>query len=905
MGGQEGLRGYIIQTIVGVIESLDDKENWEKVTLEPNEELEKVDVLWEYSNNKKKAVQVKSSINDIGYSDASKWIEELKEDMPDASEYQLYLVGSLQRKLKNELKKNNNIINEACVKVRALEYDSLNALIVERIESFLHKRDQENININVKKIMSVALKDIFIENSLLGKEFTKEELEKKLIDVIDDIKKQAEKHIFNYLLKEKNNYNETFDREHLVIANFLNHIGWNKFNYKQKYSEYNDKTGEDDEFIIDFCSLDEDKLKDNNWNFIYVQSLIIDSYKDINKQKVTKLYQSLGKASEDFENNQMTFKDRTYSKHAVHFFLSKEINEDKDTVTHKIRDFHNNKFALKEYVYHDIDNRQLHFLYRSIVTAKAYRPKSPVKFLYPQTEEVVSEVKIGKREKYLPPQFLSSSIIPIVKEDTDKISVLIFCNDVYSPVNFKKIVWLTISITAGFANEYLIYFPDYIENNETRNEVKDVLRSFNDILLLDKVRVHKLSEIDVDFIKEQPLHLNNDYYTDESVDESKLEGVNYTPNNDFLNNYLPYGSLIKPFLNSDRIKSDDLRDFLAKEKGIHFRGSDKTKIIGTMTKILFSPSDIESLTKLVLSKRVYSKEVPKRPYITLESIETSKLEHIIKSSIKDIKANIKKKLESKNAILLDVQTKTENNDVVLEIFLEEHDPNKQAMLSKTPSVEKIIFTNKEGSIEPLQLFQTTLGGQLIKNSLTLIENNLKSRNIIKEITKEIMFKEDFSSNEERVLFLLSFVDLNNHTVLKDVDLIASNYALDETLNIPEELKDKAGKNIITSIRGKKLQEINELKDEHIRKYILLEKIKVVYKFNHIQTKVSGKMEVEISFSGALKNKPEPNGRMSLKFNITPYRDSVKNITNQKTFESTLKDVFYNFQNDKLNEFDKL
>ncbi|MFL0081334.1 hypothetical protein, partial [Tenacibaculum maritimum] len=90
--------------------------------------------------------------------------------------------------------------------------------------------------------MSVALKDIFIENSLLGKEFTKEELEKKLIDVIDDIKKQAEKHIFNYLLKEKNNYNETFDREHLVIANFLNHIGWNKFNYKQKYSEYNDKT---------------------------------------------------------------------------------------------------------------------------------------------------------------------------------------------------------------------------------------------------------------------------------------------------------------------------------------------------------------------------------------------------------------------------------------------------------------------------------------------------------------------------------------------------------------------------------------------------------------------------------------------------------------------------------------
>ncbi|TCI93606.1 hypothetical protein [Tenacibaculum sp. M341] len=905
MGGQEGLRGYIIQTIVGVIESLDDKENWEKVTLEPNEELEKVDVLWEYSNNKKKAVQVKSSINDIGYSDALKWIEELKEDMPDASEYQLYLVGSLQRKLKNELKKNNDIINEACVKVRALEYDSLNTLIVDRIETFLYKRDQDKIDINVRKIMSLALKDVFIENSLKGKEFTKDGVEEILMNIINDIKKQAEKHLYSYLKKEPNNYSESFDSEHLVVANFLSLIGWNNFNYKQKYIEYNDKTGVDDEFIVDFCSFDEDKLKDNNLNFIYVQSLIANSYEDINKKDIVKLYESLGKVSEGFEKKQSILEDKTYSKQAIHFLLSKEVNEGNDSFKHKIRSFDNKKHSLKDYIYYSIDNRQLYFLYRSIVTAKAYRSDSPIKFLYPQTEDIVSESKIGKRENYLPPQFLSSSILPIVKENKDRISILIFCNDVYSPVNLKKVVWLTISITSGFANEYLLYFPEYIEDNDTKNEVKDILRDFEDKLLLEKVSVHRLSEINTRFVKEQPLHINKDYYIDESVDESKLEEVNYTPNNDFLNNYLPYGSLIKPFLNSERIKSDDLRDFLAREKGIYFRGSDKTKIIETMTKILFSPSDIESLTKLVLSKKLKTKEVPKLPYVTLQKMETEILEDIIKKSIPDIKYNINEKLESKKAKLTDVQVKTEGDNVMLEIFIEEYDPNKQAMLSKVQSVERVLFKNKENSIEPIQEFQTILGGQLTKTSLNLIESNLKYRNIIKEITEEIKFKDDFSSNEERVLFLLSFVELNNHSVFKSVDLIVSNYALDETLNIPEELRDKAGKNIITSIRGKKLQEINELKDENIRKFILLEKIKVLYKFNHIQTKVSGKMEVEINFSGALKNKPEPDGRMSLKFHITPYRDSMKNITNQKTFESTLKDVFYDFQKDKLREFGKL
>ncbi|MDE1206026.1 hypothetical protein [Tenacibaculum larymnensis] len=904
MGGQEGLRGYIIQTIVAVIESLDDRESWEKVTLEPNEKLEKVDILWNYANNKNIAVQVKSSKNNIEFSNASKWIEELKKDMPSASEYQLYLVGSLQNKLKTELKQSNNIINGATVKVRALEYDSLNALIVEKIDSFLHKRNKENIDINVRKIMSTALKNIFIENSLKGKEFSKKELEEALINVILDIKKQAEKHLYSYLKKEANNYTESFDTEHLVIANFLSLIGWDNFNYKQMYSEYNDRTGKDDEFIIDFCSLDEDKLKDNNLNYIYIQSLVVNSYADIDKKKIVQLYQALGKVSEGFEKKHTDSEEKTYSKNVIHFLLSKEINEDKETFRHKVRSFDSKKHTLKDYIYYTIDNKQLYFLYRSIITAKTYRPETSIKFLYPQTEDIVSEGKIGKRAQYLPPQFLTSSVLPIVKENKDKISVLIFCNDTYSPVNLKKIVWLTISITSGFANEYLIYFPEYIENNETKNEVRDILRTFNDNLLLDKVSVHRLSEIDSNFVKDQPLYANNDSSINELVDESQLKQVNYKPNSDFLNNYLPYGSLIKPFLNSDRIKSDDLRDFLAKEKGIHFRSSDKTKIIGTMTKILFSPSDVENLTKLVLSKRVYSKEVPKRPYVTLEIIETKALESVIKKSIPDIKHNINEKLKSKDAKLIDVQTKTQSDNVILEIFIEEYDPNKQAMLSKIQSVEKVVFTNKGNSIEPIQLFQTTLGGQLTKSSLTFIENNLKERKIIKKITNEIMFK-DFTSNEERVLFLLSFTDITNHVVFQNVDLVASSYALDETMSIPEELNDKAGKNIVTSIRGKKLHEINELKDENIRKYILLEKIKVLYTFNHKQLEVSGKMEVEINFSGALKNKPEPDGRLSLKFKITPHKSSSMNITNLQSFESNLKKIFYAFQKGKLKEFEKL
>lgn len=68
MGGNAGIRGYIIQTIIAVLEAIDEDVKWETITLEPTDESEKVDIRLKYPDNTIRLYQVKSSQNLIRYS---------------------------------------------------------------------------------------------------------------------------------------------------------------------------------------------------------------------------------------------------------------------------------------------------------------------------------------------------------------------------------------------------------------------------------------------------------------------------------------------------------------------------------------------------------------------------------------------------------------------------------------------------------------------------------------------------------------------------------------------------------------------------------------------------------------------------------------------------------------------
>jgi hypothetical protein len=98
MNGQYSIKGYVIQTLVAVLDSFNDKD-WVNVCVEPNDESEKVDIYWEYQNGSKKVMQVKSSINSFTLPTITKWAQELEINTPNATEYILCLVGRIDDKI--------------------------------------------------------------------------------------------------------------------------------------------------------------------------------------------------------------------------------------------------------------------------------------------------------------------------------------------------------------------------------------------------------------------------------------------------------------------------------------------------------------------------------------------------------------------------------------------------------------------------------------------------------------------------------------------------------------------------------------------------------------------------------------------------------------------------------------
>lgn len=89
MAGSDGNRGYLIQTLIALLKSLQ-LENWESVTVEPRHEAQVVDIVWVVAN-RRKAIQVKSSINQIGLPDVKRWARDLERNS-NADDLELVIV---------------------------------------------------------------------------------------------------------------------------------------------------------------------------------------------------------------------------------------------------------------------------------------------------------------------------------------------------------------------------------------------------------------------------------------------------------------------------------------------------------------------------------------------------------------------------------------------------------------------------------------------------------------------------------------------------------------------------------------------------------------------------------------------------------------------------------------------
>lgn len=125
-------RGLLVQTLIAILDAVDDQRAWTSVTLEPNVDSEKVDILWKYRDGAK-AVQVKSTQNAFSRADIHRWAAEL-EGWKQADQYELVLVGTPESKAVAQIREAGRV---AVPQAKNMDLGAFQEQAAHRLEKFL------------------------------------------------------------------------------------------------------------------------------------------------------------------------------------------------------------------------------------------------------------------------------------------------------------------------------------------------------------------------------------------------------------------------------------------------------------------------------------------------------------------------------------------------------------------------------------------------------------------------------------------------------------------------------------------------------------------------------------------------------------------------------------------------
>lgn len=890
MGGNAGIRGYLIQTFICVLDSLETDNLWTSVTLEPLDESEKVDIRWKYSGDTAKLCQVKSSENIIRHSAAKKWCEELETHSPNASNYELIVIGNVDEKLSKAKIIGNVKIGE----IKPLNTQVLIDQASTKIDKYYEDKNKPKISSQVRELIVKALTIEFGTSSIIGKEISRADFDTKLLEWISAVENQIDTNPFASLAPPTEN--QSIPINHRIAKKILELIGWHQFGENHKVESFNEITQEDEIHSVNFVGDFESKLKEDSGDFVLVSSFHSIKYPSTSKTEISKYLNDMDIIFSDLEQRKKIPLKRFESTdvYCLLFWLSTDNDEVSSDFIHYTKENYKRNLLNENINYFLIDNSKANFLISSITTAKNYRPDVPVKFAYPITEANQSPKRIGERGLKLPPQFINSSILPITKEDKSRISFLLFCSDPYCPEALKKLIWLTISLTSGYGNEYLLYFPDYNEV-DNKNEALEIIRSFNEELLDEKIIVLKYNSIDSEVLDSLT---NTKVITskNETYEENEPSIANFQHLNEAFVNILPYGNILKPFLKTDAITANDIKFFLAK-KGIYTKNADIKRLIDLMTSLLFSPRELEDFKSYI--------DVKGKTVNTTDAFFNIKQDEQLDKVFKRININTDNLTDGLNVKIINsdnikFEPNPNKDEYKLTLITETKDPTSSLLVNTKPGKAELVVKKKDNQLVVVTENTINKADKLVVNRLLKrVEEEFKRIDFIEEEKIKVMFK-NFSSNTERVNFLLSFSNIASSIMFHEADIQSIKFKFDENTEIPELYRDKVDKDLVINFEGKGLQTLTELSEQNAKESIFLEEMKVLYKFSFLNIR-NGLYKVTFNFSNALKNKPESDGV----FKSAPFlikTNSIKNLSNIENLEKELAKEIENLKLDKFKLF---
>ncbi len=318
-----------------------------------------------------------------------------------------------------------------------------------------------------------------------------------------------------------------------------------------------------------------------------------------------------------------------------------------------------------------------------------------------------------------------------------------------------------------------------------------------------------------------------------------------TPNLAF---YLPYGELLRTFLDQGFITEKDLRDLLRK-RGIFLDTYTKEKAIPHLALATVTPAEFDVLLGLQRAKLESTKTVS-------ETVEWSSSKNVIDALPDqiDVSKIFGQSLSAKVINLSPPQIIDNNpNHVRYELEVEKSNLHESWHVDKTPHL---------GSIE----IQKTGEGDhaVIEITSTIPETKVAGKKIVKDLQEKLTISGDippkakrkklqFSSfeNAERVKFFLSLTE-DISTEISFSAMTDSSIFADTSKDLPPVIKNYFEKVNRVHLEGDELEHSMFLTDKSYHPFIQISRMVVLYEFDYHGGK--GSCTVEYKFEGYPKMK---------------------------------------------------
>jgi len=153
MSGNASVRGYLLQTVICLLDALNNDSQWTSLSIEPHLSSEKVDIVWYYSDpDESKVTQVKSSQNQINKPQVKRWADELENSI-QATSYELILIGPCSQGVVDLDKLGNVDIPIP----RSLNIADLIEQSAHRLDNYLEGRQLSKVSAPIRELLVRAL----------------------------------------------------------------------------------------------------------------------------------------------------------------------------------------------------------------------------------------------------------------------------------------------------------------------------------------------------------------------------------------------------------------------------------------------------------------------------------------------------------------------------------------------------------------------------------------------------------------------------------------------------------------------------------------------------------------------------------------------------------------------------